>query len=116
MIKGIALPKGSETLLTQGKSTKKEPKKTYGEFNNVRLTDTELDKLKERFTDYKDRIEALSSYKSSKGKSYKNDYSTILTWERRERSENKSSKASPGASQFAELDKALFGTSTYGDW
>lgn len=64
---------------------KENNKKPYGEFQNVRLTDIELGKLKEKFPqDYKDRIEKLSAYKRSKGKRYKSDYATILNWARME--------------------------------
>ena len=55
-------------------------KKPYGEFNNVLLTDEEHNKLKERFTDYEERIQRLSQYIASSGKRYKSHYATILTW------------------------------------
>ena len=64
----------------------KNNKKPYGEFQNVWLTDDELEKLKKKFPqDYKDRIESLSAYKKSKGKKYKSDYATILNWARMEK-------------------------------
>ena len=56
-----------------------------GEFENVELTEEELEKLKERFPyDWQERIERLSSYMSSKGKRYKSHYATILTWSRKD--------------------------------
>ena len=56
-----------------------------GEFGNVRLTEEELEKLKERFPyDYQDRIERLSEYVASKGKRYKSHYATICSWARKE--------------------------------
>ena len=69
------------------KSAKKEKpaKHKYGEYNNVLLTDDELDKLKEKFTDWEDRIERLSGYIESKGAKYKSHYATILNWSRREK-------------------------------
>ena len=63
---------------------KKSAKKTYGQFENVKLTDEEYDKLKERYVDYEDRIEELSIGMDSKGYKYKNHYSTILSWARKE--------------------------------
>ena len=67
---------------------KGEPlKKTYGEFNNVKLTDKDYEKLKEKFPDYEDKIEALSIGIDSKGYKYKNHYSTILNWDRRDKKE-----------------------------
>ena len=63
-------------------------KNTYGEFQNVRLKEEEFEKLKAKFpTDYKDRIEALSVYMRSRGKTYKDHYATILNWARKEQKE-----------------------------
>lgn len=55
-------------------------------FENIHLTEEEYQKLVERFGEAgaKDRLEALSLYKRSKGKKYKDDYATVLAWERRE--------------------------------
>lgn len=56
-----------------------------GEFENVLLTEEELEKLKERFPyDWRDRIDRLSEYMNSKGKRYKSHYATILTWARKD--------------------------------
>ena len=52
----------------------------YGEFQNVKLTDEEYLKIKER--NLLPYIEKLSSYIASKGKKYKSHYATILTWAR----------------------------------
>lgn len=66
------------------------PKKTkpvkhkYGEYNNVLLTDEELQKLKTEYSDYQERIERLSSYVASTGKSYKSHYATIRNWARKD--------------------------------
>lgn len=66
------------------------PKKTkpakhkYGEYKNVLLTDEELDKLKAEYPDLPDRIERLSSYVASTGKSYKSHYATIRNWARKD--------------------------------
>lgn len=66
------------------KNDKKDKKHTYGEMNNVRLTDEELEKLKKKFPyDYNKRIDDLSIYISSKGDKYKSHYSTILSWSRK---------------------------------
>ena len=81
--------KNVKNLKIQKQKTKKEiPKRVYGEFENVRLTDPELEKLRERFpNDYLDWIETLSRWKASNGKKKVNDYATILAWERREQRE-----------------------------
>ena len=64
---------------------KKKPKKhKHGEYTNVLLTDEELDKLKTEYSDWEDRIERLSSYIASTGKSYKSHYATIRNWARKD--------------------------------
>ena len=71
------------------KISKKEniKRKKYGQFENVNLTDEEYEKLKNKFLDYEDRIENLSSYIASKGDKYKSHYATILNWSRNEKKE-----------------------------
>lgn len=66
------------------KSSKKPVKHKYGEYNNVLLTDDELDKLKSEYSDWEERIERLSSYVASTGKSYKSHYATIRNWARKD--------------------------------
>ena len=68
--------------LTPSKSVLKN---TYGEYNNVLLSDQELEKLK---ADYSNRcddyIEKLSSYIERTGKKYKSHYATIKAWIRQD--------------------------------
>ncbi len=66
----------------------KKPKKSkYGEYNNVLLSDEELDKLKTEFpNDYEQRIERVSEYCASTGKTYKNYLATIRNWAKKEAS------------------------------
>lgn len=56
----------------------------YGEYQNVLLSDDDLEKLKKEFLDWSDRIERLSAYMASTGKSYKNHLATIRNWARRD--------------------------------
>ena len=65
------------------KSTK-PVKHKYGEYSNVLLTDDELAKLKAEYPDWEERIERLSSYVASTGKSYKSHYATIRNWARKD--------------------------------
>lgn len=65
----------------------KAKKHKYGEYNNVLLTDEELEKLKDRFPDWESKINNLSSYIESKGAKYKSHYATILNWAKREAKE-----------------------------
>ena len=62
----------------------KPVKHKHGEYKNVLLTDEELDKLKQEYTDWNERIERLSSYVASTGKSYKSHYATIRNWARKD--------------------------------
>jgi len=61
-------------------SYKENIKERYGEYNNVLLTATELEKLKADYPDWEKRIERLSSYMASKGDHYKSHYATIRNW------------------------------------
>jgi predicted phage replisome organizer len=61
-----------------------EKKHRYGMYDNVLLSDIELDKLKNEFPDYLDRIEKLSEGIASKGYKYKNHLAAIRSWHRNE--------------------------------
>ena len=77
------------------KEKQKKVKRSYGEFKNVKLTDEEVNKLKDRFPEsYEGKINDLSFYIESKGAKYKSHYATILTWDRKDK-ENESVKFSP---------------------
>lgn len=67
-------------------------KRKYGEFKNVLLSEDEYNKLTERFpNDLKSRIERLSGYVASTGKSYKSHYATIINWAKKDKpDENRS--------------------------
>ena len=72
------------------KDKKDKPRHKYGQYKNVLLSDEDTKKLKVEFpNDYEDRIERLSEYKASTGKSYKNDLATIRNWARRDKVNNK---------------------------
>lgn len=64
---------------------KKETRHKYGAYNNVLLSDTDLEKLKTEFPDYANRIERLSEYIASTGKSYKNHLATIRSWAKKDK-------------------------------
>ena len=101
-ISSIELPKTatkvSSPRVTQKKETitketiqKKEgpPKKRYGEFNNVLLSDDEYRKLQDKFgAKVPDMIEALSTGIESHGYKYQSHYATILNWKRRDEKQN----------------------------
>lgn len=57
----------------------------YGLYNNVYLSDADMEKLKTEFSeDWEQRIERLSEYIASTGKSYKNHLATIRAWARKD--------------------------------
>ena len=68
----------------------KPQKHKHGEYKNVLLTDEEYEKLKTEFPDYQERIERLSSYIASTGKSYKSHLATIRNWARMDKDRQKS--------------------------
>lgn len=57
----------------------------HGEYGNVLLTDEDMEKLKSEFPkDWQQRIDRLSVYMASTGKSYKNHLATIRNWARKD--------------------------------
>lgn len=68
--------------------TPKPQRHKYGEYQNVLLSDSELEKLKVEFpTDWEQRIERLSEYIASTGKRYKSHIATIRSWARKDASD-----------------------------
>lgn len=55
-------------------------KHKYGEYNNVLLTDNELDKLKESYNNYNELISYLDEYIEMKGYRAKSHYLAIKKW------------------------------------
>ena len=66
------------------KNNKKEKvRHKYGLYRNVLLSEEEFEKLAEEFPyDWEDRIEKVSEYCASHGKTYKNYLATIRNWAR----------------------------------
>lgn len=63
----------------------KPVKHQYGTYNNVLLSDVELQKLQSEFpTDWQERIDNVSGYCRSHGKAYKDYLATIRNWARRD--------------------------------
>ena len=86
---------------TKESSTKRETRHKFGEYENVLLTDTDIEKLKAEFpTDWEERIERLSSYMASSGKSYKNHLATIRNWARRDKEANSGTVSRETSSGF----------------
>jgi len=69
-------------------------KKQYiykGEFKNIKLTSEQLQKLIDRFgkESTNNRIETMSAYCQSKGKTYKDYYAALLSWDKKDQRDNK---------------------------
>ena len=64
----------------------------YGMYKNVLLSDEDYQKLQAEFPhDYSERIDRLSEYIASTGKSYKNHLATIRAWARKEKTTKENS-------------------------
>lgn len=99
---GKAIPDRKPDVKPVEKTTDVKPdvKRAYGEFGNVKLTDTDLSKLKADFpTDWQERIERLSTYMASSGKTYKNHLATIRSWARRDAEREDAGKSSARTAQ-----------------
>ncbi len=103
----------SEALLSTNKQNKeytnnrvtKEVRHKHGQYGNVLLSEEELGKLQSEFPyDYEERIERLSEYMASTGKSYRNHLATIRNWARREKPQKRS--YNPSMYEFKE-DESL---------
>lgn len=82
--------------------SKKSPRHKHGEYQNVLLSDDDLEKLKAEFpADWDQRIQRLSEYMASSGKSYKNHLATIRNWARRDKPAAKPA----GGEDMTDLDK-----------
>ena len=88
---GEPIPNNNTNIVANNKEKiiKKETRHKYGMYNNVLLTDDDLEKLKSEFADWEQRIERLSEYIASTGKSYKNHLATIRSWARKEKPNKK---------------------------
>lgn len=81
-----AIDKEEDKNKNKNKDKDKDIRHKYGSYKNVFLSDEEMEKLQKEFPlDYNDRIERLSEYIASTGKSYKSHLATIRSWSRREK-------------------------------
>lgn len=106
------LDKGSkDDKQSSPERTKKEPSKhKYGEYNNVLLSDEQLEKLKNEFpNDWKERIERVSEYCASSGKTYKNYLATIRNWAKKEKPQPNKKQANSSISETQRKIRELEG-------
>jgi len=98
--------KESSTNKSTTKEQKRETRHKFGEYENVLLSDSDLQKLKAEFpTDWEKRIERLSNYMESKGVTYKNHLATIRNWARRDEEKNASKKTSRSESSWEKTEE-----------
>ena len=76
---------GKDSIDIESDKPTKPVRHKYGEYNNVLLSDEDMEKLKSEFPDWEERIERLSAYIASTGKSYKNHLATIRNWARNDK-------------------------------
>lgn len=75
-----------ETEEAQPPPSPKPVRHKYGAYKNVLLSDEDYTKLQAEFPrDWSERIERLSEYIASTGKSYKNHLATIRSWARKDK-------------------------------
>lgn len=79
---------GPEMQQSKVKESKGKERKVFGTCANVKLTDDEYQKLTDKFNGTtEDRINRLSEYMASRGKTYKSHYATILAWSRKDKND-----------------------------
>ncbi len=80
------------------------PKLTFGEFENVKLTQAELDKLNKRWKPEQvvSSIEDLSIYLKNTNKKYKSHYATLLNWLKKDYPENQQADEQPSKTTLIE--------------
>ena len=95
-------------------TNKYKQKHRYGSYNNVLLSDEEMDKLKSEFTDWEERIERVSEYCASTGRSYKNYLATIRSWARKEKkNDNKGKDTGMGTEKGRTVEPTI---ADYNEW
>ena len=78
-------PTPTTTATAKNKADKPPTRHKYGSYKNVLFTDEEYAKLQAEYpADYSERIERLSEYIASTGKSYKSHLATIRSWARKD--------------------------------
>ena len=81
-------------------TTVKETRHRYGTYKNVLLSDAEYAKLINEFpSDYAERIERVSEYCKSSGKTYKDYLATIRAWARRDKAKPQKNDVKAGYNQ-----------------
>ena len=71
-------------LISVNTDVYKRQRSPYGTFQNVFLSETELENIRQTIPDWQDYMERLSGYMASTGKQYQNHAATIIRWARQD--------------------------------
>jgi hypothetical protein len=83
--RGIEADKPPTPTRSRQRAKKEAGRHRYGRYGNVLLSDTEMTTLQSEFPDdHEERIERLSEYMASTGKTYKSHLATLRAWSRRD--------------------------------
>lgn len=86
-------------MVSGGKNAPLPPKKAYGVYKNVLLTDEEFESFKSVYaTEYEHKIDRLSVYVKQSGKNYNNHYAVLVEWAKED--ETKQAGQKPQMSSF----------------
>lgn len=78
----------------------------FGTFDNVLLTESEVDRLKEKYPQaYLAKIERLSVYLESSGKTYQNHYAKLLEWLEQDKDRDNQPKAFEAQTASYDIDE-----------
>ena len=94
---------------TGARARETHPKKRYGNFQKVLLTEDEHEKLIEQFGEIEaeDLITRLDGYIASKGDKYKSHYATMLNWDRKDKKEQQAMATASRTESLTEHNKAV---------
>lgn len=83
--KGVCKGDNEKVSRGTGKAKATPARHAYGEYQNVLLSDEELEKLKREYPeDWKQKVDHLSEYMASTGKRYHNHLATIRLWAKKD--------------------------------
>lgn len=95
--------KNIKESIRKGERARTQP---HGQFQNVFLTDSELESLRSLYPDvYEKKIERLSRYIESKGKDYDNHYAVLCDWIERDYEKDKPKPKSKTSYDMSEVKK-----------
>lgn len=108
-IREVESSEGEYSIEEEPEKPSKPTRHKYGSYNNVLLSDEEYEKLQAEFPhDYSERVERLSEYIASSGKSYKSHLATIRMWARKDQHNVASTNSIPqGTSSNPFLELAM---------